>query len=176
MLIKAITLFRLRAVSDFLFAFFFLWLHWWSKRQSVTLRQYIDTSDFLPTVLVHLRHKRCLSEYSRSRPFGHILCVFDRLDAPEAQSVICLSVLEHAPPLLRHARTRAHTHTHTFQPGKQRLLCGLYFQRFIIKHVPQFSNSKDSILQQSPIELILTLSLGFREERMRAAVKGRKLC
>ncbi len=100
---------------------------------------------------------------------GHcdiFLCVFDRLDAPEAHSVICLSVLERS----------AGAHTHTFQPGEQRLLCGLYFQRFIIKHVPQFSNSKDGILQQSPIELILTLSLGFREERMRTAVKGRKLC
>ncbi len=39
-----------------------------------------------------------------SRPFLHALCVFDRLDAPEAQSVICLSVLERA--------AQAHTHTH----------------------------------------------------------------
>ncbi len=45
---------------------------------------------------------------------------------------------------------------------------------FIIKHVTQFSNSKDGILQQSPIELILTLSLGFREERTCNAVKGKK--
>ncbi len=84
---------------------------------------------------------------------GHcdiFLCVFDRLDAPEAHSVICLSVLERS----------AGAHAHTFQPGEQRLLCGLYFQRFIIKHVPQFSNSKDGILQQSPIELIQTLSFG----------------
>ncbi len=142
MLIKAIPLFRLRAMSDFLFAFcslinievpvcHFKIIYW-------------HTSDFLPTVLVHLRHKRCLSEYSRSRPFWHILCVFDRLDAPEAQTVICLSVLERAPPLLRHART--HTHTLIFQPRKQRLLCGLYFQRFIIKHVPQFSNSKETTI------------------------------
>ncbi len=139
------------------------------KRQSVTLRQYIDTSDFLPTVLVHLRHKLCLSEYSRSRPFLHILCVFDRLDAPEAQSVICLSVLERAA--LAHTHTHnTHTHTHTpthphfshtptFQPGEQRLSRGLYFQRFISKHVPQFSNSKDGILQQSPM-MMLTLSFG----------------
>ncbi len=59
-----------------------------------------------------------------------------------------------------------HARTHTLQPGEQRLSCGLCFQRLFIKHVPQFSNSKDGILQQSPIELILTLSLGFREERM----------
>ncbi len=37
------------------------------------------------------------------------MCVFDRLDAPEAQSVLCLSVLERAA----HARTHTHTHTHT---------------------------------------------------------------
>ncbi len=41
MLIKAITLYRLRAVSDFLFHFV-LWLTL-KKRQFVTLRQYIDT-------------------------------------------------------------------------------------------------------------------------------------
>ncbi len=38
----------------------------------------------------------------------YILCVFDRLDAPEAQSVLCLSVLERAA----HARKHTHTHTH----------------------------------------------------------------
>ncbi len=135
---------------------------------------YWHTSDFLPTVLVHLRHKRCLSEYSCSRPFWHILCVFDRLDAPEAQTVICLSVLERAPPLRRHAHTHTHTHTHISAWETASLV--RMFQRFIIKHVPQFSNSKDSILQQSPIELILTLRLGFRKERMRTAVKGWKLC
>ncbi len=109
MLIKAITLFRLRAVSDFL-SHFVLWLSL-MKRQSCHFKTiYWHTSDFLPTVLVHLRHKLCLSEYSRSRPFGHILCVFDRLDAPEDQTVICLSVLERAPPLRRHARTHTHTH------------------------------------------------------------------
>ncbi len=62
--------------------------------------------------------------------------------------------------------THTQTHTHFSLGTASLVLCGLYFQRFIIKHVPQFSNSKDSILQQSPIELILTLSLGFREERM----------
>ncbi len=48
---------------------------------------------------------------SVNRTFLHALCVFDRLYAPEAQSVICLSVLERA----------VHTHTHTLQPGEQRL-------------------------------------------------------
>ncbi len=153
MLIKAITLFRLRAVGDFL-SHFVLWLTLMVQAPVCHFKTiYWHTSDFLPTVLVHLRHKLCLSEYSRSRPFGHILCVFDRLDAPDAQTVICLSVLERA------AQARAHTHTHTFQPGEQRLSRGLYFLRFIIKHVPQFSNSKDGILQQSPM-MILTLSFG----------------
>ncbi len=52
------------------------------------------------------------------------------------------------------------THTHTLQPGEQHLSCGLYFQRFIIKHVQQFSHCKDGILQQSTNDLILTLSFG----------------
>ncbi len=54
-----------------------------------------------------------------------------------------------------HIYTRAQTHTHTrthahtLQPEEQHLSCGLYFQHFIIKHVQQFSNCKDGILQQS---------------------------
>ncbi len=158
MLIKPITLFRLRALSDFLFAFCSL-----IKIDEVChfKTKYWHTSDFLPTVLVHLRHKLCLSEYSRSRSFWHILCVFDRLDAPEAQSL----------PVRFGACRRVHTH---FSLGNS-VSRGLCFQRFIIKHVPQFSNSKDGILQQSPIELILMLSLGFKEERVRNAVKGKKL-
>ncbi len=151
MLNKAITLYRLRAVSDFLFHFV-LWLTL-MKRQSVTKTKYWHTSDFLPTVLIHLRHKLCLSEYSPSRPFWHFVCILSTMDTPEAQSVLVRS-------------THTHTHTHTLQPGEQCLSCGLCSQRLFIKHVPQFSNSKDGILQQSPIELILSLSLGFREERM----------
>ncbi len=43
------------------------------------------------------------------------MCVFDRLDAPEAQSVLCLSVLERAAhaPTHTHTRARARKHTHT---------------------------------------------------------------
>ncbi len=48
-----------------------------------------------------------------------------------------------------HTHTHTHTHAHTLQPEEQRLSCGLYFQHFIIKHVQQFSNCKDGILQQS---------------------------
>ncbi len=121
--------------------YFVLWLTL-KKLQSVTETKYWHTI-FSQLFSFTLRYKLCLSEYSPSRPFLHIVCVFDRLDAPEAQSVLRLSVLERAA----HARTR--THTHTLQPGEQRLSCGLYFQRFIIKHVQQFSNCKDGILQQS---------------------------
>ncbi len=154
MLIKAITLFRLRAVSDFL-SHFVLWLTLMVQAPVCHFKIiYWHTSDFLPTVLAHLRHKLCLSEYSRSRPFGHMLCVFDRLDARSSK---CNLPVRFGA---RRAGTHAHTHTHTqFQPGEQCLSRGLYFLRFISKHVPQFSNSKDGILQQSPM-MILTLSFG----------------
>ncbi len=38
------------------------------------------------------------------------MCVFDRLDAPEAQSVLCLSVLERAAHARKHTHKRTHTH------------------------------------------------------------------
>ncbi len=41
----------------------------------------------------------------------YILCVFDRFDAPEAQSVFCLSVLERAAHAHTHTRTQTHAHT-----------------------------------------------------------------
>ncbi len=125
MLIKAITLYRLRAVSDFLFHFV-LWLTL-MKRQFVTLRQYIlnicyksynksppwfniniswHTSDVLLTVLIHLRHTLCLSEYAPSRPFWHILCVSYRLwMRPKLKVFWC------APHAHTHAHTHAHAHT-----------------------------------------------------------------
>ncbi len=40
--------------------------------------------------------------YLQAGRFLHIFCVFDRLDAPEAQSVLCLSVLEHAAQARTH--------------------------------------------------------------------------
>ncbi len=55
----------------------------------------------------------------------------------------------HKTPSRAPAHTHTHTHAHTLQPEEQRLSCGLYFQHFIIKHVQQFSNCKDGILQQS---------------------------
>ncbi len=44
--------------------------------------------------------------------FLHVLCVFDRLDAPKLKSVLCFSVLERAAHAHTHARRHAHTHTH----------------------------------------------------------------
>ncbi len=136
--------------------YFVLWLTL-KKLQSVTETKYWHTI-LSQLFSFTLRYNCVLSEYSPSQPFLHALCVFDRLDAPEAQSVICLSVLEraahehtHTHRAQTHTHTHAHaqTHTHTLQPEEQRLSCGLYFQRFIIKHVQQFSNCKDGILQQS---------------------------
>ncbi len=132
--------------------YFVLWLTL-KKLQSVTETKYWHTI-FSQLFSFTLRYKLCLSEYSPSRPFLHALCVFDRLDAPEAQSVAYFACLFwSAPRTHTHTRARKHTHTHTraqtLQPEEQRLSCGLYFQRFIIKHVQQFSNCKDGILQQS---------------------------
>ncbi len=80
----------------------------------------------------------------------YILCVyFDRLDAPEAQCTLLVCFGARRARAHTHTHARKHTHMHTLQPEEQRLSCGLYFQRFIIKHVQQFSNSKDGILQQS---------------------------
>ncbi len=73
------------------------------KHQSVTKTKYWHTI-FSQLFSFTLRYKLCLSEYSPSRTFLHALCVFDRLDAAEAQSVLCLSVLERAA----HARTHTH--------------------------------------------------------------------
>ncbi len=91
--------------------YFVLWLTL-KKLQSVTETKYWHTI-FSQLFSFTLRYKLCLSEYSPSRPFLHIVCVFDRLDAPEAQSVLCLSVLERAAHTHAHTHTRANTHTHT---------------------------------------------------------------
>ncbi len=95
-----------------------------------------------------LRYKLCLSEYSPSRPFLHIVCIwsFGRTRSSKCTLLVCFGARR--AHTHTHARARKHTHTH-LQPEEQRLSCGFYFQRFIIKHVQQFSNCKDSILQQS---------------------------
>ncbi len=150
MLIKAITLFRLRAVSDFVFVFCSLInieeapICHWDKILTHTI--------FSQLFSFTLRYKLCLSEYSPSRPFLHALCVFDRLVAPEAQSVLCLSVLERA--------AHAHTHTHfSLRKSVSRvdctfnvLLSNMSSNLVIVKTA--FYNNRQTI------DLILTLSFG----------------
>ncbi len=121
------------------------------KHQSVTKTKYWHTI-FSQLFSFTLRHKLCLSEYSPSRPFLHALCVFDRLDAPEAQSVLCLSVLERA--------TQAHTH---FSLGNSvsRADCtfnilssNLVMSSNLVTVKTAFYNNRQTI------DLILTLSFG----------------
>ncbi len=156
MLIKAITLFRLRAVSVFLFAFCSLIN---INEAPVCHLNKILKHNFLPTCSQFtLRYKLCLSEYSPSQPFLYALCVFDRLDAPEAQSVLCLSVLERAA----HAHTHTHTHTHThFSLGNSvsRADCTLNIlssnlSSNLVTVKTAFYNNRQTI------DLILTLSFG----------------
>ncbi len=80
------------------------------------------------------------------------MCVFDRLDAPEAQSVLCLSVLERA--------AHAHTHAHfSLRNSVSRVDCTFNVL---------FSNMSSNLVtvktafynNQQTIDLILTLSFG----------------
>ncbi len=147
---------------------FVLWLTL-MKHQSVTKTKHWHTI-FSQLFSFTSRHKLCLSEYSPSRSFLHVLCVFDRLDASEAQSVLCLSVLERA------AHARAHTHTHThFSLGNSISRVDCTFNILLSNMSSKFSNCKDGILQQSTNDWSDSEVL-VGEERMRAAVKGRKLC
>ncbi len=123
--------------------YFVLWLTL-KKLQSVTETKYWHTI-FSQLFSFTLRYKLCFKWLlSKSCVFTCFVCIWS-FGRAEAQSVFCLSVLERAA----HTHTHARKHTHTLQPEEQRLSCGLYFQRFIIKHVQQFSNCKDGILQQS---------------------------
>ncbi len=58
------------------------------------------------------------------------MCVFDRLDASEAQSVLCLSVLERAAHAHARAHTRANTHTSAWETAflVQIVLSTFYYQ------------------------------------------------
>ncbi len=147
--------------------YFVLWLTL-KKLQSVTETKYWHTI-FSQLFSFTLRYKLCL-KWILSKPsvFTYCMCIwsFGRARSSECTLLVCFGA--------RRARARTHTHAHTLQPGEQRLSCGLYFQRFIIKHVQQFSNCKDGILQQSTDDWSDSDVL-VREERMRAAVKRRKL-
>ncbi len=97
---------------------------------------------------------------SPSRPFLHIVCVFDRLDAPEAQSVLCLSVLEHAAHARIHTHTHTHTHTHfSLRNSISRVDCTLKIlssnmSSNLVTVKTAFYNNRQTI------DLILTLSFG----------------
>ncbi len=91
------------------------------------------------------------------------MCVFDRLDTPEAQSVLCLSVLER-PRTHTHTRARANTHTRTHTHFSLRnsisradctfnvLLSNMSSNLVTVKTA--FYNNRQTI------DLILTLSFG----------------
>ncbi len=128
---------------------FVLWLTL-MKHQSVTKTKYWQ---FSPNFSRSLEDINCvLSEYSPSRPFLHALCVFDRLDASEAQSVICLSVLERAP--------LAHTHTHfSLRNSVSRADCT--FNILLSKMSSNLVTVKTTFYNnRQTIDLILTLSFG----------------
>ncbi len=102
MLIKAITLYRLRAVSDFLFAFCslinideLLVCHFKTK--------YWHTSDFLPTVLVHFK-TWTVFKWIISKPavFTYFVCIssFGRARSSKCNLLVCFGA----------RRARAHTH------------------------------------------------------------------
>ncbi len=152
MLIKLL-LYSDRAVSDFVFVFCSLITL--KKLQSVTETKYWHTI-FSRLFSFTWRYNCVLSEYS-SKPsvFTCFVCIWS-FGRARSSKCICLSVLERAA----HAHT--HTRAHTLQPEEKRLSCGLYFQRFIIKHVQQFSNCKERHFynNRQTIDLILTLSFG----------------
>ncbi len=127
------------------------------KHQSVTKTKYWHTI-FSQLFSFTLRHKLSLSEYSPSRPFLQALCVFDRLDTSEAQSILCLSVLEHAAQA--HTRACKHTHTH-FSLGKSVSRADCTFNILLsnmssnlVTVMTAFYNNRQMI------DLILTFSFG----------------
>ncbi len=88
------------------------------------------------------------------------MCVFDRLDAPEAQSVLCLSVLERVAHA--HTHTRAHTHTHThfsLRNSVSRVDCT--FNVLLSNMSSNLVTVKTAFYNnRQTIDLILTLSFG----------------
>ncbi len=116
--------------------YFVLWLTL-KKLQSVTKTKYWHTI-FSQLFSFTLRYKLCF-KWIISKPavFTCFVCIWSFGHARSSKCIL----------LVCFGARRAHAHT--LQPEEQRLSCGLYFQRFIIKHVQQFSNCKDGILQQS---------------------------
>ncbi len=124
--------------------YFVLWLTL-KKLQSVNKTKYWHTI-FSQLFSFTWRYKLCF-KWILSKPsvFTCFVCIWSFGRARGSKCILLVSFRA------RRARTHTHTHTraHTLQPEEKRLSWGLYFQRFIIKHVQQFSNCKDGILQQS---------------------------
>ncbi len=153
--------------------YFVLWLTL-KKLQSVNKTKYWHTI-VSQLFSFTLRHELCF-KWILSKPSVFTYCVYLIVWTRLKLKVYfaCLFWSAHT-----HARARKHTrtHTHTVQPEEQRLSCGLYFQHFIIKHVQQFSNSKDGILQQSTDDWSDSdVKVWSGRNELRAAVKRRKLC
>ncbi len=89
------------------------------------------------------------------------MCVFDRLDTPEAQSVLCLSVLERTHT---HTHTRANTHTHmhthfSLRNSVSRVDCT--FNVLLSNMSSNLVTVKTAFYNnRQTIDLILTLSFG----------------
>ncbi len=133
--------------------YFVLWLTL-KKLQSVTETKYWHTQ-FSPNCSRSLEDINCF-KWILSKPsvFTCFVCIwsFGRARSSKCTLLVSFRARTHTHTHTHtHANTHTHTHTraHTLQPEEKRLSCGLYFQRFIIKHVQQFSNCKDCILQQS---------------------------
>ncbi len=112
-----------------------------------------------PTPKLSPHRRRCISIFPQKSHSVWFISIFNYGDTenvlinhlllviPMSYPCHYTNLCPHKPH--KHAHTQTDTHAHTLQPEEQRLSCGLYFQRFIIKHVQQFSNCKDGILQQS---------------------------
>jgi len=126
--------------------YFVLWLTL-KKLQSVTKTKYWHTI-FSQLFSFTLRYKLCF-KWILSKPsvFTCSVCIwsFGRARSSKCTLLVCFGA--------RRARAHTHTHTHTRAQTHTRTHTSAWgtasFQRFIIKHVQQFSNSKDCILQQS---------------------------
>ncbi len=90
------------------------------------------------------------------------MCVFDRLDAPEAQSVFCLSVLERAAHTHTHAHAHARTHTHThFSLGNSVSRADCTFNILLSNMSSNVVTVKTAFYNnRQTIDLILTFSFG----------------
>ncbi len=111
MLIKAITLFRLRAVSDFVFVFCSLInieeapICHWDK---------ILIHNFLPTVLVHFKIQTVFKWiFSKPSVFTCFVCIWSFGRARSSKCILLVSFRARRARTHTHTHTRTHTHTHT---------------------------------------------------------------